>query len=109
MFDQLDRDSLYKIIDVEISILKKRLTSLGIELSLTDEAKNFLFEKGYDVQYGARPLKRAIQNYVEDTLSEAMLTGKLKDKSNVTLGCKGDKTGLEVVEGKPAVADKVIS
>ena len=108
MFDQLDRDSLYKIIDVEISILKKRLTSLGIELSLTDEAKNFLFEKGYDVQYGARPLKRAIQNYVEDTLSEAMLTGKLKDKSNVTLGCKGDKTGLEVVEGKPAVADKVM-
>lgn len=102
MFDQLNRESLYKIIDVELNILKKRLNSLGIELSLTEDAKNFLFEKGYDVQYGARPMKRAIQNHIEDTISEGILLGKIKENQKVTLELKEDKTGLEI--GKKTVS-----
>lgn len=97
MFDQLDRDALYKIIDVELNILKKRLTSLGIELTLTEDAKNFLFEKGYDVQFGARPLKRAIQNHIEDTISEAMLLGKVKENQKITLDLNAEKSNLEIV------------
>ena len=97
MFDSLNKESLYKIIDVEIDILKKRLTSMNIELSLTDDAKNFIFEKGYDTQYGARPLKRAIQNYIEDTLSEGMLMGNIKEHQKVLLDTKADKTGLQIV------------
>jgi len=96
MFDSLNKESLYKIIDVEIDILKKRLTSMNIELSLTDDAKNFIFEKGYDTQYGARPLKRAIQNYIEDTLSEGMLMGNIKEHQKVLLDMKADKTGLQI-------------
>ena len=78
-------------------MLKKRLTSMNIELSLTDDAKNFIFEKGYDTQYGARPLKRAIQNYIEDTLSEGMLMGNIKEHQKVLLDTKADKTGLQIV------------
>ena len=94
MFDSLNRDSLYKIIDVELSILKSRLLSMGISLELTEEAKDFLFERGYDAQYGARPLKRAIQSYVEDTLSEAMLEGKISNNQTIILVLKEDKQGL---------------
>ncbi len=97
MFDSLNKESLSKIIDVEIDMLKKRLTSMNIELSLTDDAKNFIFEKGYDTQYGARPLKRAIQNYIEDTLSEGMLIGNIKEHQKVLLDTKADKTGLQIV------------
>ena len=97
MFDSLNKESLSKIIDVEIDILKKRLISMNIELSLTDDAKNFIFEKGYDTQYGARPLKRAIQNYIEDTLSEGMLMGNIKEHQKVLLDTKADKTGLQIV------------
>ncbi len=97
MFDSLNKESLSKIIDVEIDMLKKRLTSMNIELSLTDDAKNFIFEKGYDTQYGARPLKRAIQNYIEDTLSEGMLMGNIKEHQKVLLDTKADKTGLQIV------------
>lgn len=97
MFDSLNKESLSKIIDVEIDILKKRLTSMNIELSLTEDAKNFIFEKGYDTQYGARPLKRAIQNYIEDTLSEGMLIGNIKEHQKVLLDTKADKTGLQIV------------
>ena len=97
MFDSLNKESLSKIIDVEIDMLKKRLTSMNIELSLTDDAKNFIFEKGYDTQYGARPLKRAIQNYIEDTLSEGILMGNIKEHQKVLLDTKADKTGLQIV------------
>ncbi len=96
MFDPLSKESLYKIIDVELSMLKERLLGRGITLKLTKEAKDFLFERGYDAKFGARPLKRAIQNYVEDTLSEAMLAGEVKDNQTVTLVLNKEKNGLKV-------------
>ena len=70
MFDQLDKESIFKIIDLELSGFYKRVETLGYHLTITDDAKNFIAEKGYDIQFGARPLKRAIQKYLEDELAE---------------------------------------
>jgi ATP-dependent Clp protease ATP-binding subunit ClpC len=98
MFEQLDKEALYKIIDLELKGLSKRMKGLGIKLKLTNEAKDFLFSKGYDVQYGARPLKRAIQNHVEDNVSEAMLLGKVSENQKVTLDINEAKDGLKIEE-----------
>lgn len=76
MFNSLSRDAIFKIIDVELKGFYKRCLELGINLEITDAAKNFITEKGYDAKYGARPLKRAIQKYLEDPLSELILAGE---------------------------------
>ncbi len=73
MFDQLDKDAIFKIIDVELADFYGRVMKLGYELKLSDEAKEFIAEKGYDKNFGARPLKRAIQKYLEDDLAELLL------------------------------------
>lgn len=72
-FDQLDLDAIKQIIDIELKGLKKRVEAIGYQLELTDAAKDFIASKGYDVQFGARPLKRALQNYVEDLICEYLL------------------------------------
>lgn len=69
-FDQLDRDALRKIVDLETALLVRRVAELGFNITITDSVKEFLTDKGYDVQFGARPLKRALQTYVEDGLGE---------------------------------------
>lgn len=74
MFDSLDRQTIRSIIDIELKGFMKRIGDLGFTLTLTDAAKEFLADRGYDVQYGARPLKRAIQKYLEDELAELLLT-----------------------------------
>ena len=74
-FDQLDLKAIKKIIDIELKGLYKRIESLGYQLTITDNAKEFVATKGYDVQFGARPLKRAIQNYIEDGVCEKLLSG----------------------------------
>ena len=73
MFDQLDKEAIFKIIDVELADFYGRVMKLGYELKLSDEAKDFIAEKGYDKNFGARPLKRAIQKYLEDDLAELLL------------------------------------
>ncbi len=83
-FDQLDMESLVKIIDIELDGLYKRIESIGYRLTIDQEAKHFLAKKGYDVQYGARPLKRAIQTYVEDSLAEVILGGDIKEGDTIT-------------------------
>lgn len=90
-FDQLDLEAIKKIIDIELSGLKKRIEDLGYKLELTDKAKEFVATKGYDVQFGARPLKRAIQNYIEDGVCELILDNKLN---------KGDSILIEKNPGK---------
>lgn len=90
-FDQLDIEAIKKIIDVELSGLYKRISDLGYTIHLSDEAKQFVAEKGYDVQFGARPLKRAIQTYIEDGISELIVNGDLKN---------GDTIYINKVEGK---------
>lgn len=73
MFDQLDRDAIFRIIDVELKDFYDRVNKLGFKLNLSPEAKDFIADKGYDKNFGARPLKRAIQKYLEDDLAELML------------------------------------
>ncbi|MDR1591583.1 MAG: ATP-dependent Clp protease ATP-binding subunit [Prevotellaceae bacterium] len=85
MFDQLNRESIHKIIDIELAALLKRMALLGIQLSLSAAAKDFIVEKGFDVQFGARPLKRALQTYVEDIMAEALLSGAVRDGCSVNL------------------------
>jgi len=92
-FDQLSRESLLQIIDLELDAFYQRVESLGFLLTVTPEAKSFIASKGYDVQFGARPLKRAIQKYLEDELAELILGGTLKpgDRITVSLDESGEK------------------
>lgn len=83
MFDQLDKSSIHKIIDIELKGLYKRVSDLGYKLSLTDEAKDFIASKGYDVQFGARPLKRAIQKYLEDEMAEMIIRASVEEGDEI--------------------------
>ncbi|MCM1138618.1 MAG: ATP-dependent Clp protease ATP-binding subunit [Duncaniella sp.] len=78
MFDPLSKEAIFKIIDIELAGFYKRVNELGYTLTLTDEAKNFIAEKGYDAQFGARPLKRAIQKYLEDNLAELIIDSSVE-------------------------------
>ena len=82
-FDQLQLDAIVKIVDLELSQIVRRVTELGYTIELTNEAKEFLAGKGYDIQYGARPLKRALQSYIEDEISELLLCGTLKQGDHI--------------------------
>jgi ATP-dependent Clp protease ATP-binding subunit ClpC len=82
-FKQLDKDDIFKIIDISTKQLLGRIAALGISFEFTQSAKEFLSEKGYDPLYGARPLRRAVQKYVEDPVSEEILKGKFKDGSKI--------------------------
>lgn len=84
-FDQLDLEAIKKIIDIELKGLYKRIESLGYQLTITDNAKEFVATKGYDVQFGARPLKRAIQNYIEDGVCEKLLSGELHEGDTIAV------------------------
>ncbi len=77
-FDQLSKQDIVKIVDVEMISVRKRIQEMGYGLELSESSKQFLADKGYDVQFGARPLKRALQSYLEDEVAELLLTGSLK-------------------------------
>lgn len=84
-FDQLDLNAIKKIIDIELRGLYKRVEDLGYHLEISDAKKEEVAEKGYDVQYGARPLKRAIQNHIEDVVCEKILSGELKQGDTIKI------------------------
>ena len=94
-FDQLDLEAIKQIIDIELKGLYKRIEQIGYQIDLTEEAKEFVASKGYDVQFGARPLKRAIQNYIEDGISDLIVNGDLKP---------GDTIHITKMEGKEELA-----
>jgi ATP-dependent Clp protease ATP-binding subunit ClpC len=91
MFDQLSKESIYKIIDLELEGLYKRIGDLGFKINLTEPAKEFIANKGYDVQFGARPLKRAIQKYIEDELAEKIITYGMKEGDTVIVDFDKEK------------------
>ena len=93
-FDQLDLSAITSIVDLELKSLVKRVENLGYHFQMTDKAKEFVASKGYDVQFGARPLKRAIQNYVEDGLCELLMEGNLKPGSVISIGKNPKKDEL---------------
>uniref|UniRef100_UPI0040295E19 ATP-dependent Clp protease ATP-binding subunit n=1 Tax=Prevotella sp. TaxID=59823 RepID=UPI0040295E19 len=93
-FDQLDLSAITSIVDLELNSLVKRIENLGYHFQMTDKAKEFVASKGYDVQFGARPLKRAIQNYVEDGLCELLMEGNLKPGATISIGKNPKKDEL---------------
>ena len=95
-FDQLGKDAIIDIVDLELVQIVKRVTELGYNIEMTAEAKSFLADKGYDIQYGARPLKRALQNYVEDEISELLLDGALQPGDTIVATVGEQKLKFEV-------------
>ena len=93
-FDQLDLSAITSIVDLELKSLVKRIENLGYHFQMTNKAKEFVASKGYDVQFGARPLKRAIQNYVEDGLCELLMEGNLKPGATISIGKNPKKDEL---------------
>jgi len=95
-FDQLDIDAIKRIIDIELKGLYQRIEALGYHIELSEEAKEYVATKGYDVQFGARPLKRAIQSYIEDAVCEAILNKNIAEGGTVTIGYDQEKKELSV-------------
>lgn len=95
-FDQLDAKAIRRIVDVELDKLVKRISKNGYALTVTDAAKTFLATKGYDPQFGARPLKRAIQTYVEDEICEKILFGEINAGDAIVVDKKSDEEKLTV-------------
>ena len=93
-FDQLDLEAIKRIINVELKPLAKRIEEMGYKMELTDEAKDFVASKGYDVQFGARPLKRAIQTYIEDGICEIILNENIKEGDTIHISKANDKEEL---------------
>ena len=98
VFHQLTKEDISKIIDIQLKRIEKRLEGKNIQIKLTSSARNFLIEKGYDQKYGARPLKRAIQKYIEDDIAEEMLLGRVIDGANVIvdLAISGAKLRFDI-------------
>ncbi|MBP5479415.1 MAG: ATP-dependent Clp protease ATP-binding subunit, partial [Bacteroidaceae bacterium] len=90
-FDQLELDAIVKIIDLELKGIYERVEALGYHLEITDEAKKFIAEKGYDKQFGARPLRRALQQYLEDGISETIVEGDIEQGATIEAILDGDK------------------
>lgn len=105
VFNALEKEDINKIIDIELDKLLLRIKDLGYILKLTKSAKNYIAEKGFDKQYGARPLKRAIQKYIEDALAEEIITSQVEsgDKIIIDLDKKSDELSIKIEKAeKPA-------
>ena len=108
LFNSLSKDDIHKIIDIELAKLFSRVDDLGFKIQLTNEAKDYIANKGYDKEYGARPLKRAIQKYLEDALAEEILTSKLSEGDTVKVDFdeKNSEIKMKVTKAKKKAAKK---
>ena len=102
IFNSLVKEDISKIIDIEMNYLLERINTLGYTVKITQEAKDFISEKGFDAKFGARPFKRAIQKYFEDPLSEEIINAQIKEGDNikVSLSRKKDKLKIKIVKTK---------
>jgi ATP-dependent Clp protease ATP-binding subunit ClpC len=100
IFNSLDQEHILKIIDISLKELYGRLSGMGYELTLSEGAKSFVAEKGFDPQFGARPLHRAIQKYIEDPLAEYILNENPVEGSVLEAILKDDKEGLDIIAKK---------
>jgi ATP-dependent Clp protease ATP-binding subunit ClpB len=96
VFHRLGIKELKKVVDIQVAILAERLKAKGIELKLTDKAKDLLGRQGYDPVYGARPLKRVIQKLLQDPIALRMLQGELKEGQTVTVEAQGNDLAIEI-------------
>jgi ATP-dependent Clp protease ATP-binding subunit ClpC len=101
IFNSLTKDNIFQIIDILMKSVMKRLSNLGFTIELTEAAKNFIAEKGYDTQFGARPLHRAIQKYLEDPLAEEILSLNLKQGDTMVADLNEDKTKINFTLKSP--------
>jgi len=106
IFDSLEREDIHKIIDIELSHLYERIKGMGYQIVVTDKAKDFICDKGWDAQFGARPLKRAIQKYIEDALAEEIIKTKLVDDDIIHIDFDEDSTSIRISVTKPEPAPK---
>jgi ATP-dependent Clp protease ATP-binding subunit ClpC len=106
MFKSLGRPEIHKIIDLELVKLFTRIEDLGYKLDLTEKAKDFIVDKGYDEKFGARPLKRALQKYIEDPLAEEIIQSNLHEGDTIQMDLNEAGDGLEVVISKLKRKDK---
>ena len=102
VFNSLERKHIHEIIDIELAKLFTRIEDLGYNIKLTDKAKDYIADKGFDSKYGARPLKRAIQKYLEDPLADEIINSKVEegDTLHVDYLKKDDKITVKVKPGK---------
>lgn len=102
IFNSLSKEDIHKIIDIELEKLYKRINKLGYVVKLSDAAKDFIAEKGFDEKFGARPLKRAIQKYVEDPMAEEIINSKLEEGDTIHIGKKkdSDEINIRITKGK---------
>ena len=101
LFNSLKREDIHKIIDIELASLVKRIEGLGYFIKLTTKAKDYIADKGYDEAFGARPLKRAIQKYIEDPMAEEIINNKLHEGDTISLDFdkKTDDIKIGIVKG----------
>jgi ATP-dependent Clp protease ATP-binding subunit ClpC len=106
VFNSLLRKDIHKIIDISLGKLFSRIAALGYNVELTEKAKDFLGEKGYDHQFGARPLNRAIQKYLEDPVAEEILKGEVEEGGIILADHDGKGENLIIKLKKPKAASK---
>ena len=106
MFNSLGKEDIHKIIDIELNGLFSRVNHLGYVIKITDAAKDFIVDKGYDVQYGARPLKRAIQKYLEDPMAEEIIKSNLSEGDQIEVDFDEEKKEIIVRTIKPKTKKK---
>ena len=108
VFNALEKKDIHAIIDIELGHLLERIDGLGYKLILSDKAKDYIAEKGFDRQYGARPLKRAIQKYIEDALAEEIVNAKLKENDTIFMDLdeKKDELTIKIKKAKKSVEEK---
>ena len=106
IFNSLNKDDINQIIDIEMNNLLKRIETLGYTVKISEEAKDFIAEKGFDAKFGARPLKRAIQKYFEDPLSEEIINAQIKEGDMIQVSLSKEKTTLEMKISKPKAKGK---
>ncbi|KEZ93191.1 MULTISPECIES: ATP-dependent Clp protease ATP-binding subunit [Nonlabens] len=106
VFNALERDDIHKIIDIELVKLFDRIKGLGYNLTLSESAKDYIADKGFDKQYGARPLNRAIQKYIEDALAEAIVNSELQEGDSIFMDLDKKSNELKIKIEKPKKSDK---
>jgi ATP-dependent Clp protease ATP-binding subunit ClpC len=104
----LDRESIHKIIDLELVKLYGRINDLGYQIVMTDVAKDFIVDKGYDEKFGARPLKRAIQKFIEDPLAEEIIKSNLNEGDTLLIDLKEgqEELTISIAKGKSGSKSK---
>jgi ATP-dependent Clp protease ATP-binding subunit ClpC len=107
VFNSLDKENIIKILDVRMSRMLKRIEEIGYQITLTDAAKEFLADKGFDPDFGARPLQRALQKYLEEPLAEMVLQGELKEGEELKVDHLKDQDELNISAAKAIKAPKV--